>query len=524
MFEDLNLKKKDKYYLLGILIFSTILTAYYIDFNLKIGISCSDVYVYLLNALYYTGTNIRAESNIFLSPIICFLTSLLFRAGLTNQIAIYLVTATFAVLGNIGLYILFRQYFDESLSLAGTVIYTTLSLNLTWLANGTLDIPAVAVTIWIVLFTLTAINKNPKYYAFAIPLFTIGFFTRYTVILTAPALLLYYIYENGFKIKETDKKYIIIGIIFGLLIGIIIFATIYTMGQGQFEASSQMANGIAGKQGSNTDPAYNTELGYYLRNFPNFISNSHTVFDGNPILENPTIISWGILAILAVGAALWLRENKLKFEKKDILPIIIFLIAIVTYTRISSVITTFIVLIGLYLIGKNSKNKTGYLMAAWILANFIFFSYYSIKVNRYIIPVFPAFTYFILKAVQIIHDTVKINKNIIPIILIIIFAIQGFAYTQAFEPTDVYTSTEQISNFIIDNNPNYQDIPIGTYNIRPYLWWIGENVGGIPISNKTAIDNSNLTYYIANKKLDDLQNYTEIKNINNLYLYKNKAI
>ena len=54
-----DLNKKDKYILFTILVFSTILTGYYITFNQNIGIYCSDVFVYLLNALYFTGTNIN---------------------------------------------------------------------------------------------------------------------------------------------------------------------------------------------------------------------------------------------------------------------------------------------------------------------------------------------------------------------------------------------------------------------------------------------------------------------------------
>ncbi len=520
MFEDFNLGKNDKYYLLGLLIFSALLTAHYINFNLNIGVSCSDVYIYLINALYYTGINRHATGFIYLSPLICFLTSILFRLGLVDVISIYIVTGIFAILGNIGLYLLLKRFFDENLSMAGAIIYSTLTLNLTWFANGTLDIPAVAMTIWIALFSVIAIDKNPKYYIYAIPLIVIGFFTRYTIIFTMAAILLYYVYVNGFKIKSEDWKYIKRGIIIGLIVGIIILATILIMSHGQMDIINQMTNGISGKRGGSTDPAYNTDLGYYLVNFPNFISNSHTVFEGNPVLENPTVLSWAVIAMLAIGALLWGKDNRIKLEKKHAIPIALFLIAILTYTRVSSVITILITLLGMYMLGKDSENKMGYVMATWIIVNFIFYSYYNIKVNRYIIPVFPAFIYFVIKAADHIQKNVKIDKRIIPIILIVLFAIQGFAFTQTFEPTDKYIVTEEISNYIIDNNPDYQDIPIGTYNIRPYRWWIGDNVVGIPNGEHDTIDSSNLTYYISNSKIDDFENYTEIKNIGNLYLYE----
>ncbi|WP_298522308.1 glycosyltransferase family 39 protein [uncultured Methanobrevibacter sp.] len=520
MFDDFNVGGKDKYYLLLLIIFSGILVAHYINFNVKVGVSCSDVYVYLLNALYYTGTNRGATGFIYLSPLICFLTSLLFRVGLVDKLAIFIVTGAFAILGNIGIYLLFRQFYDEKLSICGAIIYSTTTLSLTWLANGTLDVPAVGMTIWFVLFGVIAINKNPKFYTYAIPIFAIGFFTRYTLILTLPALLLYYVYEKGFKIEKDDWKYIKRGILIAVTITAVILATVLIMGHGQFGAASQMAGGISGKQGSSRDPAYNTELGYYLFNLPNFISNSHTVFEGNPVLENPTALSWITFAILIIGAILWLRDSELKLEKRHAIPLIIFLIACVTYTRISSVLTTLIVLLGLYILGKDSENRTGYLMIAWILANFIFFSYFSIKVNRYILPIFPALIYFLLKSVSMIQNRIKINKAIIPAILIVLFMIQGFAFTMAFEPTDKYNATEDISNYLKGIEPDYQDIDIGVYNIRPFRWWIGDNVIGIPNSYVDKIENSNLTYYISNTKMDNLENYSEIKNIDTVYLYK----
>ena len=106
MLKDFNLNRTDGYFLIIVTVFSLALTGYYIMFNLNLGIYCSDVYVYLLNALYYTGTNIRATGTIYLSPLICYLTSIFFRFGFVDKLAIYIVTGAFAIFGNIGFYIL----------------------------------------------------------------------------------------------------------------------------------------------------------------------------------------------------------------------------------------------------------------------------------------------------------------------------------------------------------------------------------------------------------------------------------
>ena len=96
MFEEFNIKQKDKYFLLIITIFSTLLVAYYINFNNIVGISCSDVYVYLLNSQYYAGIPTRHIENIYISPVFCYLTSLLFRIGLMDKLAIFIVSGIFA--------------------------------------------------------------------------------------------------------------------------------------------------------------------------------------------------------------------------------------------------------------------------------------------------------------------------------------------------------------------------------------------------------------------------------------------
>lgn len=262
MFSDFKINQKDKYCLLFITIFSAILVGYYINFNNTVGIHCSDVYLYLLNSLYYAGHNVNVASNIFLSPLICIITSLLFRLGLVDKLAIYLVTGAFAIFGNIGFYILLKRFFDEKLSLTGTVIYTSLTLYLTWLANGTLDIPAVSMIIWIVLIGHIAPNDNPKYYIPLMIFLVLGIFTRYTILLTYPAFALYYVIEKGFKIESQDKEYIKKGIIISVMILAITLAAVLIIGQGQFEAGGQIARGFQGTLGSQKDPAYNPDFSY----------------------------------------------------------------------------------------------------------------------------------------------------------------------------------------------------------------------------------------------------------------------
>ena len=113
-----------------------------------------------------------------------------------------------------------------------------------------------------------------------------------------------------------------------------------------------------------------------------------------------------------------------------------------------------------------------------------------------------------------------INKNIIPIILITLFAIQGFTFCLTFEDTTDYTDPQEISEYIIHEIPDYKNYKIAVYNIRPYLWYLGENTVGISNSEITKVNTSNIDYYISNTKINDLNNFKEIKHIGKLYLYE----
>ena len=58
------------------------------------------------------------------------------------------------------------------------------------------------------------------------------------------------------------------------------------------------------------------------------------------------------------------------------------------------------------------------------------------------------------------------------------------------------------------------------YNVRAYNWWLGGNL--VPIKSHEAglIDSSNVTYYISDRTLSNITNYTEIKNINDVHIYE----
>ena len=198
IFNDLNLNKKDIFYLIVLLIINLVITAKMIIYNLNMPIYCADVIVYMVNALNFANSNpgLFSAYSMFLSPVICFLTSILIRLSITPELSIFIITGVFGIIGNLGLYVLFKNRFSPLLSLLGSILYSSFSIVLFWWANGTIDTSAVAISIWILIFTILAVDKNPIYYLIAIPLFVFGFFTRYTVGFILPLMLLYFLSKH----------------------------------------------------------------------------------------------------------------------------------------------------------------------------------------------------------------------------------------------------------------------------------------------------------------------------------------
>lgn len=543
-FKDLNLKKEDVPYLTIVFLFSFILVFQHIIFNVNLGIYCSDVFVYLLNALYFTGENIRSATTIYLSPIICFLTSILFRIGIKGEIAIFIVTGIFAIIGNVGLYTLLKIRFNKLLSLLGVVIFSSFSLNLLWLGNGSLDIPAVSLTMWIIVFLIASVNKNPKYYLVLFPLFTIGFFTRFTVILILPIMFLYYIYSKDINrilkisnIKEfhnsEEFKYILKGILISLIITVIIVIPIIIMSSnlGYYD---QTIKAIGGNKGSLKDNAYNTDLGFYISNFPNFLSSSKTIFISRiPYLESPSPISSILIGIMILGTGISIKNNFKKISKEKInlkyllVTLLILTIAIGTFTKVSSAITILLMLIILLLINILLKKyeftyiNLNLLFIGWLLIYLIFFSYINIKVDRYFIPILPVVSYFIISSIYLIQEKINIlNGKILPILLIIIFIGASFGFVSTVEDTNEFKNQKDLSNYLINYDSNYKNETIGAYNVRAYGWYLEEYIEAIPSNNTSTIDKNNITYYISDVKLNNLSNYSEVKNIDKLYLYE----
>lgn len=219
------------------------------QFCLSGGILNPDVSLYLITGLKYAGMdfyNILNPEHIYYTPIISFLSSLLFRLGLVDKAAIIIVTSILCFLSYIGLYMLLKLRFNSLLSLAGVILYGSTSIIIFNLSKGLIDIPSISISIWALYFGIIAIDKDPKYFLIAFPLLVIGFFTKYIAGFILPLIFLYYfmnknivnclddlisdktLFKSKFKqyIFSKELKYIVVAIFISLILTIIICKTL----------------------------------------------------------------------------------------------------------------------------------------------------------------------------------------------------------------------------------------------------------------------------------------------------------
>lgn len=561
--DDLNISKNDFFYLLILTVFSILITYTLINFNQALGIYCSDVFIYLSNSLVFAGY----ESSIlylYLSPVICILTAILFKLGFLSEASLYLVTGIFCILANIGIYVLLKNKFSSLLSLCGTFLFGSFSLTLLWWANGTLDVPAVALSIWTVIFILLAVDNDSKYYMIAIPLFVLAVFTRYTALFLLPLILLYYLSKHDFftnldllivdrqefsrklksYIKSEEFRNILKSFAIAFMLVVLFSATILAYGS-NLSFLTQSSTFASGSKGEVIDNAYTTDTFFYLHDFPNFLYSDYVSFDNViPVLNGSNPMSFFLIGLFAAGILLSgykLINAERKGESKYkylvwILFVVLLVISILSF-KINSLITITLILIDLVILFSYFRKigidreiySTDIFMLAWLLVYFIFFTFLNIKVNRYIITVFPAFIYFVIYALNEILDLsgkfefFEFKKQnllkIIPILLIVFCIFSAFTFTSTVHYNEDFNKNKIIADYLTEYDSDYMSKDVAVFKQRPYNWFL--RMYTIPVTDDQLdyLESSNITYYISDGNFN-LSNYTMIYQKEGLYLYE----
>lgn len=435
---------------LFILIFSSILTILLIWINTSqeiLGTSYRDVYFYLIEALRFSGYSIGGYEYVnYLSPLIPFLTSLLFKLGFVNETSIFAVTGIFYILGVLGFFSLLRLRFRNLMAILGSIIYAGLSINMLWVANGTIDIPSISITILSIYFFVLGIEKNQKYLYLAFPLAVLGFFAKYTAGLAIPLMVLYILSKPNIILNI--KKYWKNGVL-GIFLGFITtipFLAYFLINNIPFGFLNQAQNIASHTTGSITTATTTStlkvgnDLFFYFTNMPRFI------YSINEILAYVVIIITLIGIIIGIyKSAKFLKSryddsnrfNNGKFEFLNIkllnikisnkllyilfiVNIIIIFLSFLTASKISFVYSELIFFISAfilsYIVNKiiNIKNiaeqeydkfSFDLLMFAWFFSYLIFFSAHLVKADRYFTTMAPGFVFIFILALNLILNS-----------------------------------------------------------------------------------------------------------------------
>ena len=475
-------------YSIILIAFAIIFTIYLLEVQIRIGVIYWDVYLYLNNALMFAG--LGDGYKIYLSPLIPFLTSLLYRAGFVCQASLYSVTGLIFILGIYGMYLLLNLRFTHLKSFAGAIIFTSCSVVLPWAVSGALDVPAVCFSIWTIFLAVYGLEKNNKAIYFIFPAAALAFLTRYTSgLLILPLLFLFitHYFDNGFTKSEIKK--IAISIVLGILIFLPFVGFFHANLGNPFPFLDQFGVSVE-NHASTRDPGLMPDKAYYLKNIPNYISsyplNDSRLDFGSMMTPNTgqvNPISYFILILTGLGLIsyvsgilnkLWdvLKNNYLdRATKKNtssgrninkkldswlnnryILPIMVFLVEILIILfiislggnsyLISELLMFFTILITYFALrkieiikGREIKKvfRIDLIILIWFLTYLISHSFLSIKVDRYFITMIPAVVYFMVLGLSntgnlIARLTNKLDhKKIISGALILILALTLFA-------------------------------------------------------------------------------------------------
>jgi 4-amino-4-deoxy-L-arabinose transferase-like glycosyltransferase len=398
-----------------LILITLVITVYLVARQTHIGVPYYDVFVYLNNALIFTGIPVGNLSVIYLSPLMPFLTSLVFRAGYISSNVIFILNGIIFIFGVIGLYLLFNQRFNQIQSLTGCLIFMSFPLIFTWAASGGIDVPGVSFSIWAVYALVVGIKKDSKYLYLVFPLATLAFLTRYTsAVLIFPMVLYILINQNFLR----NIKGIVLGVLAGLAILAPFFIYIYTKLGNLLPFINIFTSTLTTSATAVNDLGYKPEKLYFLKNILNYISlgplqGSYRVVQ-NPSQGNPSILAYIIALITLMGLGLYvyqiLKQKIQKIDKSNrnlqVLYVIILIFfgvtGIISFFTASYMITELIFLAAFYvgylfLKEAEVKNlKIDFLFLSWFAAFFIFHSVIPLKVDRYFITMSPALAYFIL--------------------------------------------------------------------------------------------------------------------------------
>lgn len=534
-----------------ITLITTIITVFLLEKQFFIGVPYYDVFVYLNNALIFAGIPVGNLSVIYLSPLMPFLTSLVFRAGYISENVIFILDGFIFILGVIGLYSLLNERFNSIKSFTGVLIFLSFPMTYAWAVSGGIDFPGISFSILTIYLLVLGVNKNSKYLYLVFPLLIVAFIARYTsAILIFPILL--YLLLNKHDILTHLKK-LIIGCLGGFaVITPFLLYIFYKLGNLD-SLLNIFTSTLWGSGATVNDLGYNPVKLYFLNNLLNYVSvGPITGIYGilqSPSRGYPSILSYILTVIVLVGLGIYLYPilaDKIKeyaWSKKTIIKAFIWailsLLTIYSFLNLSYMITELLFLGVLYLSynlinGKHDKNlKIDFLFLAWFGAFFIFHSTIQLKEDRYFITMMPALAYFIILGLSSLLEKFNFKNEHLKTALYLMVGLLFLSYSTVTYIGHVHQEgygfyMQSACNWLKEYDPNYQDKVIYSNYDPAATWCLKKEVKfGVPrlYADLEAFSNylieGGADYYIdAYSTNPDIPGYHIIHNLETITIYE----
>jgi 4-amino-4-deoxy-L-arabinose transferase-like glycosyltransferase len=545
---------------LTILILITgVLVAYLLKVQIKIGVPYWDVFNYLNNALHFANMGSNGVVN-HLPPMIPVVTSLVFRMGYVSVDVIFIISGLIFILGVIGLYLLLKERFNPTKSLAGSLIFISLPVVMAWAVSGGIDLPGVVFSIWALYFLVIGLKKDSKFLFLVLPLLVVSLLTRYTAgLIVIP--MIFYILANLNQVKEIlhIKK-----VILGILIELGVLLAIFTYFILQLDTSALFGlffDVVTSSSSGVEDVAYNSNFLYFLQNSLNYISLGPVQGTYRQLLNPsegiPSILAYiiGIISVIGISSYIY---RVLSTEKEDdisrvnlanlgkiIVILVLFMGLVLSFYSKSLILSEILLLVLVYLLyrfmarGKfemDSKLALDLMFISWFGAYFIFHGILPFKVDRYFITMAPAFTYFIILGLSQFIGELKprikgLNSKSGWVYLMVALICLSSATATYIGHTPQKTFTVDISNaseWIKGYDPSYSSKVIGSDYPNAVTWYLHQDTTGAYLKNYNNTvefanylhENGVYYYFDSNKSHPNLKGYRIIKTFGVVAIYE----
>ncbi len=361
-----------------------------------------DAYSFLLNALTFSGVDFAYFEN-SRAPLLPFIVSIFFRAGIVKVDVIMAVDAAFAVFGALAMYALVRQKYDQGAAFLAGLFFICPMIMVGWIAQGYADIASISLSVAAVACFVRGVDGNPRWHLLSWPLLMLAFLARNTAALAGAPMVYYYLAAR----RDYDDLWWHAA---GVAIAGALFAPVALFYRARIGDPLYYLNTIfsgLGKSSSSTGSSgviYDPSRWYFFNQFKESFFEPH--------------VHYVIVGAVALGLiALVVRYIKgAHIEFTGTFPVL-FLIATFFYVFLNfsfifgQMALMLIMMALIYYARKVPRGAFFGMLVLWLLSYLLFHSLYYQKVVRYYVTMLPGFAALSAISVYALAEALRSNVS-----------------------------------------------------------------------------------------------------------------